>query len=443
MKKGLFIFIVTIFMVIGLVACGGEGSSPSDNNNSPPANSNDSPPADSNESPPADSSDGNLSGKISFYYWDERQKPAMDDIIRIMQKDTPDVEVESTIIPWAQYWINLQTSLAASDEPDVFWIDIDNAVDYVPAGLIQELSTFIARDNIDMSVFPESLVDSYQFGDNLYAMPKDYSTIAMYYNKALFDAQGLAYPNNDWTWDDLQTAATALTEGHIYGFAAAPWSLGVVYPWILSNGGTLMAPDNTMFSLYHPENVEAIQWLLDAMYVNGFSPDAASQLELDPNDRFNSGTLAMFCGGSWAASFYHDALGDDLGVARLPISQQEGNIIGGLGVSISARSQNKEAAWALVRAFSTREAGEAQAGVVIPAYLGTESMWVNNIPNLDLRVFINAAAQASPNPTPTIASAAQRAVVEEALQSIWMQAEDVETALRRSDGEFAAIVAGN
>ena len=40
------------------------------------------------------------------------------------------------------------------------------------------------------------------------AVPKDKDNIFLVYNKEMFDAAGVAYPDENWTWDDL-TAASA------------------------------------------------------------------------------------------------------------------------------------------------------------------------------------------------------------------------------------------
>jgi len=414
MKKIIVISAIVILVSLALVACGNGGSS----------GGGDGP-----------------SGDITFFYWGDEQRSAMDNVIGVMKEFAPDVNVETTVIPWGQYWTTVQIALASAAEPDVFWVNKNNAVSFFAAGFAQEIETYIERDNIDVSVFPQALQDLYTHEGKLHAIPKDFDTIALYYNKALFDAKDVSYPTDSWTWDDLLNAALQLTEGNVFGFGSTAWGQGMVFPWILSNGGSILSADGTSFDLDNPGAIEAVQWLIDAMYVHGISPDGASQLEMDCFERFQAGQIAMLTGGSWSVSVYKEMLGDNLGVARLPISQQPSNIIHGLGITMSARSENKEAAWALQKAFTIRESGEAQAVAVIPAYTGAESIWVNNFPELNLQVFIDAAQYATPVPVPTVSSPAQQAAFDDVLQSIWIQEEDVATAFRRLSGEVATIVA--
>ncbi|MCL1796623.1 MAG: extracellular solute-binding protein, partial [Clostridia bacterium] len=76
------------------------------------------------------------SGTITLYYWDENQKPGMDAVVAMYEAESG-VKVESTVIPWAQYWTKLQTSLPSENGPDVFWTNFSHAVDYFPAGLVE------------------------------------------------------------------------------------------------------------------------------------------------------------------------------------------------------------------------------------------------------------------------------------------------------------------
>ena len=52
----------------------------------------------------------------------------------------------------------------------------------------------------------------YTYEDKYYAVPKDVDTIALWYNKTMFEEAGLDYPTADWTWDDV----TAVSYTHLH-----------------------------------------------------------------------------------------------------------------------------------------------------------------------------------------------------------------------------------
>ncbi|MCL2879901.1 MAG: hypothetical protein FWF29_06635, partial [Treponema sp.] len=129
-------------------------------------------------------------------------------------------------------------------------------------------------------------------------------------------------------------------------------------------------------------------------------------------------------------------------VAAFPYAKTPANVIHGLSFNISAKSKNKDAAWQLVKAFSTKEAGEAQAKVVIPAYEGAAELWEKNFPTLNCRVFIDAAAIAQPLPIGTKAAAAQDDIVLTQLEKIYTGGVDVAAGLAEIDRECEAAAAG-
>ena len=90
------------------------------------------------------------------------------------------------------------------------------------SGLLLNLDAYIADDSaIDLGNYYEDIVDIYRSPDNgaQYALPKDHDTIALLYNKNIFDYNGLEYPSEEWTWEDLREVAMKNAELGVYGFA--------------------------------------------------------------------------------------------------------------------------------------------------------------------------------------------------------------------------------
>ena len=68
--------------------------------------------------------------------------------------------------------------------------------------------------HVDQFTFLDILrvVDTTSFEGSVYGFPRDIGLEVLYYNKDHFDAAGLSYPDDSWTWDDLLAAAETLTE---------------------------------------------------------------------------------------------------------------------------------------------------------------------------------------------------------------------------------------
>lgn len=418
MKKRIFSIISLMLVVMFLIAgCGGTGSSSGGQKGG-------------EVSDPKD-----LKANLNFYYWDENQKPGMDKIVEAFNKIYPNVKITSTVIPWAQYWTKMQTSLPTSSAPDIFWLNAAHFQEYQKAGLLYDIQQFVDRDKVDLSIFPDSLKQLYSADGKLYSIPKDFDTIALFYNKELFDKAGVKYPDDTWTWDDLLNAAKKLTitdaNGNItqYGFVATSGGQTCTYDWILANGGQILSEDKMKSVINTPESKEALQFLYDLMYVHKVSPTGAEQKETDPEKLFHSGTIAMMPHGSWFVPPAFEALGDKVDVAPLPKQKQRGNVIHGLGFTMSAKTKYPEAAWQFLKFCATKEAGEYQAGVVIPASKGAEEVWMKSYPSMNLKVFIDATEYAIPIPRAAKGASGADTVFENEMQNIWLQAKDVATAL--------------
>ena len=155
---------------------------------------------------------------ITFAFWDTNQEPGMKAIAEAYMAEHPNVTVETQVTPWSEYWTKLEAAAQGGALPDVFWMHSNQFFKYADAGIMLDLSDL----DIDYSVYPEGITALYNFDGTQLAVPKDYDTIALVYNKEIFDAAGEPYPDDTWTWDTLREVAKRLTdtEKGIYGFGA-------------------------------------------------------------------------------------------------------------------------------------------------------------------------------------------------------------------------------
>lgn len=325
---------------------------------------------------------GNPSGSINFYYWDTNQTQAVNDLISLFQAEHPEITVVPTTIPSGEYWTKLKTALATGTGPDVFWMNM-TVPDYYNAHLLYDLTDRIKQDGVDMSKFPKILQDLYTKDGHIYGMPKDYDGIGLFYNKAIFDEMGLAYPKDGMSWDELLDLAKKTTTENHYGFAAQNTGNVCYQDFIYSNGGRVSSADNIGCEVGDDPAVEAIQYLHDMMYVSKVSPTYAEQQEVKANDLFVGGRLAMITAGSWKLGSFAKALGENLGIATMPVAKTPAITVHGLAYCIAAKSKNIDAAWEFVKFCGTKKAQEATAKGAIPAYAGVDQLWAESYKQYD------------------------------------------------------------
>ena len=176
------------------------------------------------------------------------------------------------------------------------------------------------------------------------------SDVVLYYNKDMFDAAGLEYPQADWTWDDLLTAAQALTKDGVYGFYA-PVTYNELYKVVAQNGGALFDEDGNP-TIDSAENVEALQWMLDKMLEYHIQPTSEEMSGKTPEDMFKNSEIAMEVTGSWMVTTFADAP-FEWDIALEPGNTDQVHHVFADGIVASANTKNAEAAWKLIKFLST------------------------------------------------------------------------------------------
>ena len=393
MKK-LLALILVLCMTLSLAACGG----------SAPAQS--APEAESTEKTeetaqtPADNSGKTLVVDI----WDNNQLDGLTQIADEWSEKTG-VKVQMNVISWNEYWTLLEAGASGGEMPDVFWMHIYEAQKYMRADMLLNLNDYIAADDaIDLNNYYEGIVNIYNLDGNQFALPKDHDTIAMIYNKAIFDKYGIEYPDDTWDWEKYAEVAAQIREAGkdegIYGTAMNTndgqdgW-----YNLIYGHGGKLISDDNKTSGMDDPKTVEAMTWLADKLFPT--MPEQSLMAETDPDLMFMSGIVGMMLQGSWMVNtFYTAEQSANYAWAQIPYYDANGNgacdegervsLYNGLGWAAAANTDLPDEAYSLISAFCSEEGQKKQAelGVTMAAYKGCSDAFVSAFDGMDIAPFL-------------------------------------------------------
>ncbi|MGH3383572.1 MAG: ABC transporter substrate-binding protein [Nocardioidaceae bacterium] len=340
---------------------------------------------------------------LSYGIWDQNQAPALEQIAADFTKANPDITVDIQVTPFEQYFTKLQAAAGGGAAPDVFWMNGPNFQLYASNGVLAPVADQVKKDGLDTSVYPKALVDLYSLDGRLFGLPKDFDTIGLWYNKTLFDAAGVSYPDESWTWEKFKDAAAKLSDKDegTFGVTAALEGQQDFYNTIFQAGGFVVSEDGKSSGYDDPATIDGLRFWTD-LIKSGSSPSLQQMTDTLPLQWFESGKTAMFYGGSWNAAEFkkNEYTADKVDVAPLPRGQEQAVVIHGLANVISAKTEHPDAAWKFLKYLGSKEAATTQAetGTVIPAYEGTQQAWVDASPNYDLKVFLDAADYAKPLP---------------------------------------------
>ena len=99
-----------------------------------------------------------------------------------------------------------QRHIASGTPPDVFVLGDVFVDQFIENGVAHDLTPFFeASSELSESDFQPEIIDYFRGpDDHVYMMPDTVDVQRIYYNKDLFDAAGLEYPNSEWTWQDFE-----------------------------------------------------------------------------------------------------------------------------------------------------------------------------------------------------------------------------------------------
>lgn len=332
-------------------------------------------------------------GELTMWVWDENWQEIIGESIEVWKDNyCPGAEVDLVQQPWGNYWDLLRTNAAGGDLPDVFNMSQTFVGFYADNEVLLNLQPYYDEAGIDTTLWGAGMVNPYRFGEDgdLYAGPVNWDTIALMYNKDMFDAAGLDYPNAEWTWDDFAAAAETLTNADedVYGAAVYAEFQAGFGSWISSTGESpVVSADGTECTLTSEGNLSALNFLNDLQDA-GYMPTVSEMGGASADDAFNmfaSERVAMVTAGSWKLPSAIEQLTFDWDVAPIPMNPETGisrSQLHAVGYVAAANSDNPDLAANLIL-FLVSDEGQrffAEAGGVAPANPSPalQQIWVDS-----------------------------------------------------------------
>ncbi|MBP6995993.1 MAG: sugar ABC transporter substrate-binding protein [Phycicoccus sp.] len=335
--------------------------------------------------------------QIDYWLWDANQQPAYQKCADAFATANPGSTVKITQRGWDDYWSTLTTGFQSDTAPDVFTDHLSKYPEFVANKVILPLDDVVT--DIDTTQYADGLADLWVAQDGKrYGLPKDWDTIALFYNKKMVADAGLTEdemqnltwnPADGGTYEDVIAKLTVDANGvhgdqpgfdksnvAVYGLGlpgagagngqtewsyfteTTGWSHTDKNPW-----GTSYNYDDSRFQ-------DSIAWW-KSLIDKGLMPPLEQTVGASMNDNFGAGKSAINANGSWMIGSYTSYDGVELGIAPTPVgpSGERASMFNGLADSIYAGTDNKELAGKWVAFLGSAECQSivAKEGVVFPA----------------------------------------------------------------------------
>ncbi|NIP25349.1 MAG: extracellular solute-binding protein [Phycisphaerae bacterium] len=290
------------------------------------------------------------------------------------------------------YYEKIQANFAAGTSADVLYYQGWIWQAYAENEVLVPLDDFIAQDKAE-GFFPDT--DNYrnstQWYGKTYMTPTDVGSLVIYYNKDLFDKQGIPYPQRGWTWEEFQDIIQKLsfTEGdtRFYGWAQAGGWQGAYarnVNFMRRNGhlewDSEVEPKEAHWD--HEDVISALQFIIYDAIANNWSP--GPEVITGGGVGVDTGRVAMVLEGPWYMPRLWGELattesGINFDVVEPPIGEVDRNFNFGHvhGHTITNQSKSPEVCWELIKFILGDEGQEiiAQGGRMCGTPENIEKIW--------------------------------------------------------------------
>lgn len=341
----------------------------------------------------------NNADTIQFASWGSKSeveilKPLLDEF----EHQNPDIKIEFIHIP-QNYFQKIHLLFASKKAPDVIFLNNQYLPVYANAGLLRE---FTDNDFDKEEFYPQSL-DALSWDGSVYAVPRDISTLVIFYNKDIFKDKNVPYPHSGWTMEEFLQSAQKLTSlPDVFGISFEEDVLFYL-PYLMSFGGGILSDDLTSDISNTPESKAGLQFYADLRSKYHVAPLKSESASATMAQMFLQGRLGMYLSGRWIVPKFREEAFFDWDVAEFP-KGSAGSVtpLDASGWAVSAQSKNPQAALKLVKFLSSKEAIEkfTESGLIVPARedVALSEKFLDGQKPYNSRAFIDSVNNAKPTP---------------------------------------------
>lgn len=265
-----------------------------------------------------------------------------------------------------QYKTKLTTLMAANNVTDIFFTwELDYLRPFVEGGKAYDITGMLEADQELKGRFQEGLLATLTYDGKLYALPTQSAFTTMFYNKKIFEDNGVTPPT---TWDEfLQICETLKNNGvtPLMMQASDAWIPAQLVQQLVNGMGGLDVYNGLLdgsVKWNNPTHVEAGK-ILQNMVNAGYMQDGFLGMKTDEGRKvFLDGNAAMHYMGIWEISNLqqeNSAVYGDISAFSLPsIDPQYSNLpVGSVNDSfaISSQTKNPEAAFGMLKHLLSKE----------------------------------------------------------------------------------------
>ena len=285
-------------------------------------------------------------------------RPGYEQIVKNFNASHPGIKVTMQIMPWDTIGQKLPAAWLTGQGPDVASPNFDPNViaQYVKTHSVLALTnTGNGAAKINVSKFAPGSADEFTYGGKLYAVPANFATLSLYYNKKLFAAAGIASAPTTIAEFEADAKKLTIASGQTqYGLALADHATIQMWPVLQWMAGGDIVNAKGCSVLGSTAGQASLKTWSDLVANDKIAPVGLTGGEAD--SLFSAGKAAMEMNGPWAASGFK-AAGIDFGLAKIPTGVNGNVTLGSIApLAISAKSKHPRQAQTFLAYWTSENA---------------------------------------------------------------------------------------
>ncbi|MFQ5814739.1 MAG: ABC transporter substrate-binding protein [Anaerolineae bacterium] len=252
-------------------------------------------------------------------HWEQALKEAFG-TFGIMHSD---IDIQLDYVSYGEKETKYITEIEAGLGPDVFHLHAYSLRSFIEKGYLLDVTSFIQAEGGSwyggdfLDPWFSQTLELMRSEGKFYALPGDFMSMVLFYNKDLFEEAGLDPNKPPRTWDEFLAYAKKLTRDRNGDGRIDSWGFGTIgaispgfelrfTPILFSHGGDYLTPGNKCSALNSPEAKEAFKFFVELFTVHKvIPPGVTAQNPGTVRQQMANEQIAMLLGSGWTAPIVH------------------------------------------------------------------------------------------------------------------------------------------
>jgi multiple sugar transport system substrate-binding protein len=333
---------------------------------------------------------------VRFWVMNNGPDPVGDteEIVKPFEKETG-IDVKVQLVSWEVQFDRIRNAAVSGEGPDVTQAGTTQVPFFAALGGFEDLSDRVDEIGGEDAYAPGVWKTTQVVGrQGTWSVPWFTEARSIYYRKDLLEKAGVDPATAFDTWDSFRAtleklkSSGAVDNKDTYAFGSpGKQAFDLVHhvmPFVWDAGGAELSEDASKSTIASPEAQEGVEFVADLLPAGLYDPTALEKDGTQVEESFKGGRLAVWIGGPWVLSTIPRKDDDawsaearkNVGVAPMPEgpSGSAYTFVGGSNLQMFKSSENKDAAWELMKFLSQDSTQKAYANLMgfFPARLAPQ-----------------------------------------------------------------------